>query len=372
MSGHAAARATDLVEVTRGLVRVRSVSGEERELADLVEHRLRGRAPWLHVHRVGNSVVARTRRGSATRIVFAGHLDTVPGAVPTGQERAGDEVRGLGAVDMKGGLAVLLLLAELTPHCAADLTFVFYDKEETGSNGSGMKTLFEQWPELVRGDAAIVLEPTGGVIEAGCQGNLVMEFGFLGQRAHTARPWRGRNAIHRAVPSIARLAGFAPAEVELDGLRFRQSFSLVGIDGGVQGNVVPDRCTVRVNYRHAPTLDSATAAATVGDLVPDADDTHVRLSSPPAPPNLRHPVFERLRADGRLAVRPKLGWTDVGRFAEHGIPAINFGPGDAGLAHTGDESVHREELEHCLTVLSRLVESVGDVRSPRHEGKPVP
>jgi succinyl-diaminopimelate desuccinylase len=352
-------RSTDLLTLTAALVAVPSVSGDEQELADLVERRLRARAPRLTVHRVGNNVVARTEDGTARaeRVVLAGHLDTVP-VMPRGPEPGGaGTVRGLGAVDMKGGLAVMLLLAEQTADSAFDLTFVFYDKEEIGSRRSGMNLLFAEHRPLVVGDLAILLEPTGGAVEAGCQGNLVVELGFDGTRAHTARPWQGVNAIHRAAAALARIAEHTPEPAVIDGLAYRQAMSVVAVEGGVQGNVVPDRCTVRVNFRHAASLDSDAAAAVVTGLAPEADDARVLLSSPPAPPDLRHPLVAALCAATNAPVRPKLGWTDVGRFAVHGIPAVNFGPGDSELAHGPNEVVSEEELADCHAALYKLLSS---------------
>ena len=356
MSDDPVVRADGVLELTRALVAVPSVSGDEECLAGLVERRLRDRAPGLALHRIGNSLVARSQRGRPRRVVLAGHLDTVPDAGPgtgTGppDRPDGDRVRGLGAVDMKGGLAVLLLAAEASATSAYDCTVICYDREEIGSRQSGMHTLAEKHRHLLDGDLAVVLEPTDGALEAGCQGNLVVELGFTGRRAHTARPWTGVNAIHRATAALSRLAAFVPPPVELDGLLYRQAFSVVAVSGGVQGNLVPDRCSVRVNYRHAPILDSNAALRIVANLAPEADSVRVLLDSPPARPGLAHPLVDRLRSAAGLAVRPKLGWTDVGRFAALGVPAVNFGPGDPELAHTSGEVVGRDSLEHCLAAL---------------------
>ncbi|MFG2525285.1 succinyl-diaminopimelate desuccinylase [Streptomyces sp. NPDC048527] len=349
--------ATALLEATAALVGVASVSGDEAALADLVERRLRERAPRLDLVRVGNNVVARrpARGGGVPRVLLAGHLDTVPQMPRPQAPPAPDTVAGLGAVDMKGGLAVMLDLAGRAADAPMDLGFVFYDKEEIGSRRSGMNLLFAEHRDLVDADLAILLEPTDGLVEAGCQGNLVVELGFHGTPAHTARPWRGVNAVHRAAAAIARIAAHDPRPVVIDGLAYRESLSVVGVQGGIQGNVVPDRCTVRVNYRHAATRDSAAAAGLVASLAPEADETTVVLSSPPAPPDLRHPLVARLVAATGQAPRPKLGWTDVGRFAAHGIPAVNFGPGDSELAHGPHEVVSRDELDACRDVLAGLL-----------------
>jgi succinyl-diaminopimelate desuccinylase len=349
----------DLVELTRALVAVPSVSRGEGELADLIEARLARRAPHLKIYRTGNNLVARTERGAPERIVFAGHIDTVPLPADDYPAQGPDCVTGLGAVDMKGGIAVMLLLAEDSADSVADATFVFYDKEEIGSHNSGLGPLFAEHYELVAGDFAVVLEPTDCVLEAGCQGNLVMEFEFRGTAAHSARPWMGRNAIHLAAPALTRLAGYTPEPAEAGGLVYRQAFGVVGAAGGRQGNVVPDRCTVKVNYRHAPGVTTEAAIETVRAMVPETDQVRVLLKSPPGEPRQDHPIFTRLAEHNDLPVRPKLGWTDVARFAQRGIAAINFGPGDPELAHSPGEIVSRDSLERCHDSLRRLIGAAG-------------
>ncbi|HEY1620330.1 MAG TPA: succinyl-diaminopimelate desuccinylase, partial [Streptosporangiaceae bacterium] len=270
-----------------------------------------------------------------------------------------DTVAGRGAVDMKGGLAVMLLLAEQASAGGCEASFIFYDREELGSNQSGLKALFAEHAGLAGADFAVVLEPTGAVLEPGCQGNLRVELEFRGVTAHTARPWRGSNAIHQAAPAIARLAAFTPEPQVVGGLTFRQAFCITGISGGRQGNMVPDECTVQVNYRHAPSVSIEDATQVVTALAPEAAAARVTLASPPAVPRLDHPLTRLLREEHQLAVAPKLGWTDVARFSEHGIAAVNFGPGESELAHGPAEVVSRAELEHCRDVLASLL-----VRAP--------
>ena len=354
----------DIVELTAGLVDVPSVSGNEQALADLIEIRLRNRAPKLKIYRIGDNVVARTERGAGQNLALAGHIDTVPPVGPTGAKADADRVMGRGAVDMKGGLAVMLLLAEEAPDSALDCTFIFYEKEELGSHQSGLHKLMSDHPDLVSADSAVVLEPTHCMLEAGCQGNLLVELRFEGETAHSARPWQGRNAIHGAAPALLRLSEFTPEPAEVGGLVFPQAFSVVAINGGRQGNMLPDHCTVVVNYRHAPCVSTADATETVRRLVPDAAELRVTLQSPPAGPSLGDPLILRLRDLSDLTVRPKLGWTDVARFAQHGIPAVNFGPGDPELAHTPCEVIFRADLERCHQALSGLLVS-GD--SPERE-----
>jgi succinyl-diaminopimelate desuccinylase len=348
---------TDLLALTEQLCAVPSVSGSEGPLAELVEARLRARAPSLDIVRLGANVVARTHHAHAQRMVLAGHLDTVPGRDNRTPHRDGDTLHGLGSADMKGGLAVLLELAESLEHGSGsrDVTLVFYDGEEIADEHNGLRRLFAERPDLVAGDLAILLEPTGGWIEAGCQGTIHARLTFHGARAHSARPWMGVNAVHRAAPLLARIAAYEAPTVTVDGLAYRESLQVVRIASGVANNVVPDRCEVVVNRRYAPACSFPEAQAHTTALLDDADEVEIISASPAAAPNLTHPLIVELKRTGDLQVRPKLGWTDVARFAEHGIAAVNFGPGNPELAHTADEHIERSDLEHCLSVLSKFL-----------------
>jgi succinyl-diaminopimelate desuccinylase len=347
---------TDLLALTEELCAVPSVSGAEGPLADLVEARLRTRASSLEILRLGANVIARTQRGCAQRIVLGGHLDTVPANDNAVPRRDGDTLHGLGSADMKGGLAVLLELAESLPNGSGsrDVTLVFYDGEEVADEHNGLRRLFAERPDLVSADLAILLEPTGGWIEAGCQGTIHARVTFHGIRAHSARPWMGKNAVHNAAPMLARIAAHEAATVTVDGLAYRESLQVVRIAAGVANNVIPDRCDVVVNRRYAPACSFGDAQAQTRALFHDADEVEIISASPAAAPNLTHPLIVELINTADLSVRPKLGWTDVARFTEHGIAAANFGPGDPELAHTTDERVERSDLEHCLAVLSKF------------------
>ena len=347
---------TDLLALTEQLCAVPSVSGDERALADLVEARLRECAAGLEIERVGENVVARTQRGAATRILLGGHLDTVPANGNATPRVEGDTRHGLGAADMKGGLAVLLALAESLARGdgAPDVTLVFYEGEEVADEHNGLRRLFAERPELVAADVAVLLEPTGGWIEAGCQGTIHVRVTFNGARAHSARPWMGVNAVHRAAPTLARIAAHEAPTVTVDGLDYRESLQVVRVQAGVANNVVPDRCEIVVNRRYAPACSHDDAVAQTLAMFADADAVEVVSASPAAAPNLAHPLVAELVAAGSLDVRPKLGWTDVARFTQHGIAAVNFGPGDPELAHTAAERVERADLDNCLRVLSKF------------------
>jgi succinyl-diaminopimelate desuccinylase len=347
--------AGDLLELTAALVAVPSVSLGEEPLADAVEVRLR-RIPGLDVERVGLNVVARTHLGRERRVVMAGHLDTVPANDNATPRIQGDVLHGLGAADMKSGVAVLLRLAEqVAADSRFDCTFVFYEAEEIADEYNGLRKLFAERPDLVAGDFAVLLEPTDLWMEAGCQGSIRVEATFHGRRAHTARPWQGDNAIYRATPTLQRLAEYTPPELEVDGLRFRQALSVVDVHGGVAGNVVPDRCTVVVNRRYAPSLTLEQAEAEVRELLDGADEIKLTSVSPAAHPNLSHPLVAEFAGLLDLPVRCKLGWTDVARFSAHGVPAVNFGPGNPEVSHTAGEHVTRASVEGCFTALASFL-----------------
>jgi succinyl-diaminopimelate desuccinylase len=348
--------AADLFGLTAALCAVPSVSGDETTLADAVETRLRARAPKLSIDRVANNVVARTQLGRGRRIVLGGHLDTVPVNGNAEPRFEGDVLHGLGSADMKGGLAVLLALAELaSAHDAThDLTLFWYEGEEVADEHNGLRHLFATAPELLAGDLAILLEPTGGWVEAGCQGTMAARATVRGQRAHTARPWMGKNAIHATSEILSRVATFEPETVIVDGLDYREALQVVRIEGGVANNVVPDECRLTVNRRFAPSRSIADAEVEVRAVLAGADEIEIVSASPAAPPNLNHPLVAEFVGTLDLAVRPKLGWTDVARFASRGVAALNYGPGDPTLAHTAGEHVTRGDVEGCFNVLAHF------------------
>jgi len=310
------------------------------------------------VDRIGDNLVARTDLGREHRLVLGGHTDTVPGDT-SGSRIDGDTLWGLGAADMKGGLAVMLELARTVAEPAVDVTWVFYAREEVAIVHNGLRELFAEAPELLACDVAILGEPTGGAVEAGCQGTMRFEVTLGGARAHTARPWMGRNAVHRLGALLVALADYGHREPVVEGCRYREALQAVHVEGGVAGNVVPDSAMVRINHRYAPDRTGDEAEAHVREvLAPHLDDgDQVALvdHSPAAAPGMSHPLLQRLAADGDMEVRAKLGWTDVAFFSEHGVPAVNLGPGEPTLAHTADERVERSSVESCHAVLHRLL-----------------
>ncbi|HEY1989333.1 MAG TPA: succinyl-diaminopimelate desuccinylase [Acidimicrobiales bacterium] len=352
---------SDLLDLTASLVAIPSLSHHEGQLADAVEAALR-LCPWLGVERVGDNVVGRTDLGRSRRLVLAGHLDTVPPAAGNDQPRLdGDTLYGLGAADMKGGLATFLHLAGTLPEPAVDVTWCFYAREEVARSDSGLEELWQQRPDLLAADAAILGEPTGGVVEAGCQGTMRIRVVMAGERAHTARPFTGRNAIHRLGPALDAIAAYPVRRVVIDGCEYAEQLQAVLVEGGVASNVVPDQAMVTINHRFAPDRDAAEAEASVRalleGLLEPGDSWEMVEAAPGAPPSLGDPHLARLVAATGAAPRAKVGWTDVASFAAHGIPATNFGPGDPLLAHTPGEHVSLDELDHAAAVLETVLTS---------------
>ncbi|SFK22811.1 succinyl-diaminopimelate desuccinylase [Amycolatopsis sacchari] len=344
----------DPVDITAELVDIPSVSGEEAAIADAVQEALTRQAGHLEVVRNGDAVLARTHLGRPSRVILAGHLDTVPVNQNLPLRRDGDTLHGLGTVDMKGGDAVFLSLAAKVREPRHDVTFVFYDCEEVEAVRNGLGRIERELPDWLRADLAIVGEPSNAVVEAGCQGTMRVELRTEGRRAHTARAWMGVNAIHALGEPLRRLEAYQAREVEIDGLRYREGLQAVRISGGVAGNVVPDEAVLAVNFRFAPDRTPEQAEAHVREVF-DGFDVSVVDSSPGALPGLSAPAAaELVRAAGGQAAA-KLGWTDVARFAALGMPAVNFGPGDPTLAHTREEFVHAAEIRQVASVLREFL-----------------
>jgi succinyl-diaminopimelate desuccinylase len=344
----------DVLTLTRALVDEPSVSGDEGPLADAVEAALRALG-GLEVERVGDTVLARTNLDLTSRVVLAGHLDTVPiaGNAPSTLDEATGRLYGCGTSDMKSGDAVMLRLAGRfgVPGArpAHDLTFVFYDNEEVEHAKNGLGRVAREKRGWLYGDLAVLMEPTDGEIEAGCQGTLRARLDTKGRRAHSARSWLGVNAIHGLTGAVTALAAYRPREVEIDGCLYREGLNAVGIAGGVAGNVIPDEASLTVNFRYAPDRDEDAAEAHVREVFAEAIAEGAFFTvtdhAGGAMPGLSEPAAAAFVAAVGRPARAKLGWTDVARFAAFGIPAVNYGPGDPTLAHTREENVLVDRLQ---------------------------
>lgn len=341
----------DPVALTRALVDIESVSGNEEEIADAVFDAL---VPLEHLalERIDHNVIARTDLGRDQRVVLAGHLDTVPLADNFPSTMDDKHIYGCGTSDMKSGTALALHLAATIPHPKFDVTYFFYECEEVDHSRNGLNKVAAMRPELFSADLAVLLEPTYGLVEAGCQGTMRGRVRVPGRRAHSARSWLGHNAIHAAGELLARLADYQAREVDIDGCRYREGLNAVRIDGGVAGNVIPDLCEVEVNFRFAPDRTEEEAARHLKEVL-GGFDVDIFDSAGGALPGLSAaPAKAFIEAVG-AEPNAKLGWTDVARFAALGIPALNFGPGDPNLAHTREEHVEIAKIEAGAAVLRR-------------------
>jgi succinyl-diaminopimelate desuccinylase len=349
MTGMSLDLSSDVVALTEALVDIESVSRNEKQLADEIERALEP-LEHLTVTRIGNSLVARTDLGRAERVVIAGHIDTVPLNRNLPVRNDGDRLHGLGTCDMKGGVAVALRLAQEIPDPNRDVTYVFYEAEEIEDVHNGLGHIADQRPDLVQADFAILMEPSNAVVEAGCQGTLRVDVTVTGERAHSARSWKGVNAIHKAHEILQRLNEYDARRPVIDGLEYHEGLNAVTITGGVATNVLPDECVVTVNFRFAPDRSEADALAWVREYFEDFA-VEVTDSAPGALPGLGVPAAKAFVEAVGGTVNPKFGWTDVARFTTLGVPAVNFGPGDPMLAHKQEEFVPIEQLRSCEATL---------------------
>jgi succinyl-diaminopimelate desuccinylase len=365
-----AALADDLARRTERLCAIPSEIGHEEAIAGEVERWARGRG-FAGVVRVKNSVVAGVDRALAPAgagaaagrplVALCGHLDTIP--VPAADRgkaprRDGGRLVATGASDMKGGLAVMMSLAERLPPAArfCDLVLVLYAREEGPFDENELGDVLREVPALRAADLAVCLEPTDNALQLGCVGSIHATFEFAGRSAHSARPWQGDNAVHKAGALLRELAARVPRDVTSGGLLYREVMSATRIEGGHARNAVPERCRVNVNFRIAPdkALDAAVRelealAAQVGA------SCHPTDLSPSCPSFADHPLVVRL-ADRTGAPREaKQAWTDVARLAAAGVPAVNFGPGATAQAHQAGEWVEVEALARSHALLERFL-----------------
>ncbi|MEY2827825.1 MAG: hypothetical protein RLZZ183_944 [Actinomycetota bacterium] len=327
----------ELSKLTLDLVNISSVSKDEKSIADSIAEALK-KIGHLKITRVNNSIVAQTNFGNKQRVVIAGHIDTVPANNNFPGKINNSEVIGLGSVDMKSGIAVALKLASEITSSNYDVTYLFYESEEIETKFNGLELITKQQKDLLDCDFAILMEPTNGILEVGCQGSLRFEVSTSGKRSHSARWWNGENAIHKTNKILEILNNYKSREPEIDGHKFREGLQAVKVNGGIAGNVVPDSVTISINHRFAPDTSIDQATQNMKTLFKDFNFQLVDAANA-APTGLSNPLIKEFVSNIGKNVAPKFGWTDVARFANAGIPAINFGPGDPNLAHHPEEKV---------------------------------
>jgi len=341
----------ELGKLTLDLVNISSVSKDEKSIADSIEEALK-KCNHLKLTRVNNSLVAQTSFGNKQRVVIAGHIDTVPANNNFPGKINNSEVVGLGSVDMKSGIAVALKLASEITSSNFDITYLFYESEEIETKFNGLELITKQQKDLLNCDFAILMEPTNGILEVGCQGSLRFEVSTSGKRSHSARWWNGENAIHKTNKILEILNNYKSREPEIDGYKFREGLQAVKINGGIAGNVVPDSVSVSINHRFAPDTSIDQATTNMKNLFKDFNFLLVDAANA-APTGLSNPVIKDFVSSIGKSIAPKFGWTDVARFASNGIPAINFGPGDPNLAHHPDEKVLISQINDVYESLKK-------------------
>jgi succinyl-diaminopimelate desuccinylase len=338
---------TDLVETVTWLVDIPSVTGDETRLRDAVASRLAN----LPQQRIADSLVVGEPGEGA--ILLAGHLDTVPAQGESQSRVDGDRVHGLGATDMKAGLAVMIhLIEELGP---GQVVAVFYAGEEGPLPGNQLGLILEQTEWLRSATAAVVLEPTDRAIEAGCQGAINADVVFTGEPAHSARPWLGENAVTKSARFLADMHTFSPEPHVVGGLEFLEVMSVTTAHGGVARNVIPGEFVMNVNYRFAPDREPEAAVARLHEVCSGADRVQVTDIAPSGSVDLDHPLFRSLIEQTRAPLQGKQGWTDVAQLSVVGIPAVNFGPGEPALAHKPGESVRISDLSWAYESLLEVL-----------------
>ena len=343
-------------ETLTWLVDVPSVTGSEARLCTEIATRLYPTAGRDAVVRLGDSLIVG-RRTDRPLLLLAGHLDTVPSQGQKTASVTGDRLHGLGAADMKAGLAVMIHLLE-DPGVrdgGFDVIGIFYAGEEGPSSGNQLGEVLAKATWMSQAAFAVVLEPSDGELQFGCNGIMNANVTFQGRSAHSARPWLGENAVTKAGEWLARLHRMEPTEVDIEGMVYREVMSVTKASGGIANNIIPPRFDLNVNYRFPPTSSLAEAEAHLREVCSAADDFEVTDRAPAGPVRVVAPFVRRLAEVSGAGRAAKQGWTDVARFGALGVPAVNYGPGETAQAHQADESVALADLEEVFENLRSVL-----------------
>lgn len=350
---------SNLGETLLWLCRIPSFIGEEETICTAVQDRL-GRVPLASkIRRYGDSIVVPVTRGTGgPHVALVGHLDVVRTEHEGAPRIEGDRLYGPGSSDMKSGLALMIDVAERAERPPLDLTLVFYAREEGPFVENELGPVLDRDPELRGASIAVCLEPSDNRLQLGCAGSVHATVSFRGRTAHSARPWEGENAIHKAAGFLARLGALAPRRTQIDGLEWASVTSATLAKGGRARNIIPDLFEVNVNHRFGPDTSLEAAKNHVRELVADDADVQFVDEAPPALPHRSHPLVDALARSGVVSVEPKQAWTDVARFSALGIPAVNFGPGVNSQAHQRNEWTSLALLDSGREILSRWLDTI--------------
>lgn len=351
--------AARLAERALALVRLPSVIGNEKEIADHVEAWAKTVFAPGEIRRVSNSFVLGRLDDPRPGVALIGHLDTVPApTAPNPPRIEGDRLFGLGSSDMKGALAVMMALAEDVDRARlpVNLLLVLYAREEGPYAENELGPLMLEVPQLSKLAFGIAMEPTDGAVQVGAVGTLHASLRFEGQAAHSARPWQGKNAIHAAGSLLVDLGNRPRIEVKAHGFTFFEVMSATLASGGRARNVVPEAFEVNVNYRFAPGKPLAQAQAELEAFVAGRAKVTFTDLSPSGRVCLENPWCQALVARSGKPAEPKQAWTDVARFSEAGVDAVNFGPGEGAQAHQAGEGARVSALEESYEALKAVLE----------------
>jgi succinyl-diaminopimelate desuccinylase len=350
---------TDLAETLLWLCRIPSPIGEEKALCDAVSERL-ARVPLAApIRRYSESIVVPLVRGTGkAHVVLAGHFDVVRTVHDAPPRIEGDKLYGAGSADMKSGLTLMLDLAERGERPKVDVTLVFYAREEGPFAENELGPVLAADPDVKKANVALALEPSDNKLQLGCGGSLHATVAFQGRTAHSARPWQGENAIHKAAGLLARLGALEPETEIVDGLEWKRVISATMASGGRARNVIPDRFELNLNHRFGPKTSIEAAKANIERLVAGEAEVTFPDLAPSAPPAREHPLIAALADSGVLAIEPKQAWTDVAQFHAAGVPAANFGPGTQAQAHQRNEWTHLPGLAVGQAILARFFDKI--------------